>query len=237
MRFVRKSAPAHHQLNTQNAQPPATSTEATSRWQRFGAKSAVIAHALRDQFQLCCYSELRADEAGLGYHIEHVENKGQNPARTFDWNNLAASSLHSDDLAGLNAGDAFGGHAPGKQTAVDMQRFVSCFDPNCPRFFAWTSLGLVVPRLGLTPSEADRARYTIDLLNLNSPYLVNLRARWWDELDQLFQEHQAKGWSLQDLAELDLLPFNDKLSRFFSLTRQFYGRLAEAILAPYPHLQ
>ncbi|EJT4385593.1 TIGR02646 family protein, partial [Salmonella enterica] len=48
---------------------------------------------LNEQYHLCCYSEIRADLRGLGYHIEHVENKSQQPGRTFDYQNLAASAL------------------------------------------------------------------------------------------------------------------------------------------------
>jgi hypothetical protein len=43
-------------------------------------------------------------------------------------------------------------------------------------------------------------------------------------------EHIQKGWSLAHLVQTDLLPTNGKLSRFFSLTRQFYGQVAESVL-------
>lgn len=79
-------------------------------------------------------------------------------------------------------------------------------------------------------TEADNARYTIDLLNLNSAFLINRRRRWWDELDQLLREHVAKDWSLEYLASIDLVPMGGKLSRFFSLTRQFFGDIAERVL-------
>lgn len=192
---------------------------------------------LEEQFRLCCYSELRpgsgADDDGLGCHIEHVENKGQNPARTFDYDNLAASALDSaNDLREwrLQGAVAFGGHAPGKQRACDMKRFVSPHDADCSRFFAYLSDGRVVPSATLDATERDRAGYTIDLLNLNSAFLIERRRRWWDELDRFYEEHRVQGWSVYDLAAIDLLPTNGKLSRFFSTTRQFFGPLAERIL-------
>ena len=52
----------------------------------------------------------------------------------------------------------------------------------------------------------------------------------WDELDELFQEHQAKNWNLPDLVSVDLVPVNGGLSRFFSLSRQFFGNVAEQVL-------
>jgi hypothetical protein len=56
------------------------------------------------------------------------------------------------------------------------------------------------------------------------------RRQWWDELDALYEEHLQKNWSLPDLATVDLVPVNGKLSRFFSLTCQFFGSVAEATL-------
>lgn len=234
MRAIRKSGNGTTYLRQAHCMPPTTDRAATVRWRRFRRhKDAVHQCLLDEQYHLCCYSELRADEEGLGYHIEHVENKSQNPARTFDYPNLAASSLDSaNDLQAFKAqgNEVFGGHAAGKQQAVDMTRFVSCHQPDCPRFFSYISDGRVVPAQGLSPQDTDKADYTIRLLNLNSPYLITLRQQWWDELDQLFQEHQVKGWGLPDLACIDLVPSNQRLSRFFSLTRQFFGPIAEQVL-------
>ena len=233
MRAITKQGYGGYNLGLANANPPTTARDATTRWSSFGHKPAVMSRLLDEQFHLCCYSELRADEEGLGYHIEHVENKSQNPVRTFDYGNLAASALDSsNDLSAFKAQrhEVFGGHAPGKRLACNMALFVSCLQPDCRRFFAYLSDGRVVPAKTLDTHERDRAQYTIDLLNLNSPYLVTLRRNWWDELDQLFEEHVSKEWSLDDLASVDLVPTGSKLSRFFSLTRQFFGQVAEQTL-------
>jgi len=90
--------------------------------------------------------------------------------------------------------------------------------------------GRVVPAAGLNNVQRDQAQYTIDTLNLNSPFLITRRRQWWDELDRLFQEHIDKGWSLPDLVAVDLVPSNGTLSGFFSLTRQFFGPIAEQTL-------
>lgn len=234
MRAITKQDSGGDHLNQAHATPPLTSAQATSRWRSFRRhKQQVLQLLLDEQYHLCCYSELRADQENLGYHIEHVENKSQNPPRTFDYGNLAACALDSgNDLPVFSAQghEVFGGHAPGKQQACDMIRFVSCHHPDCPRFFAYLSDGRIVPALELTAHDQDRAQYTINTLNLNSPYLITLRRQWWNELDELFQEHIAKGWSLTDLAAIDLVPTGNKLSRFFSLTRQFFGNVAEQTL-------
>lgn len=233
MRAIAKQGSGGYQLSQAYAHPPQTPQQATSRWGRFDHKGPMLAALLEEQYHLCCYSELRADQEGLGYHIEHVENKSQNPLRTFDYANLAASAL--DSPIGLQAfaaqgQEVFGGHAVGKQQAVDCNRFISCHQADCQRFFAYLSDGRVVPGQGLTAAERDRAQYTIDTLNLNSPFLLTRRRQWWDELDALYQQHLRDDWNLPDLAAIDLLPTAGKLSRFFSLTRQFFGSIGEQVL-------
>lgn len=190
-------------------------------------------HLLDEQFGLCCYSEIRPDEVGLKFHIEHVENKSQHPQRTFDYTNLAASALDSEtDLHALKrqGAEVFGGHALGKSKGVDMARFISCHQADCSSFFAYLSDGRVVPADGLSRTDDGRARYTIDLLNLNSPYLQDLRQRWWEELEELFEAHIDQDMSLHCLASIDLIPIGAKLSQFFSITRDFFGAIAEEVL-------
>lgn len=234
MRHIRKVGNGGYHLNQSHTNPPQTDIAATSRWKSFGYKQDVIACLLFEQFNLCCYSELRADQHGLDYHIEHVENKGQHPQRTFDYTNLAASAFSSEEispfLAAQPAATLFGGHALGKQRAIDMQRFVSPYLAECAKLFAYISDGRVVPVDGLGDIDIDRVQYTIDILNLNSPYLLTQRRRWWLELEKFFDEHIAGGMDLHCLVCVDLLPRNQLLNSFFSLTRQFYGPIAEEVL-------
>ncbi|MGY2146564.1 retron system putative HNH endonuclease [Pseudomonas azotoformans] len=226
-------------MNNSHANPPSTAKAATSRWSGFGHKQQVLDCLLEEQYGLCCYSEVRPDQAGLGLHIEHVENKSQNPHRTFDYNNLAACALDSKtDLRAFRglASEVFGGHAPGKSEAVDIHRFVSCHQPDCSRFFAYLSDGRIVSADGLSVEDQERASYTIALLNLNSPFLRDLRQRWWDELETLFDEHIEQDMSLHCLAGIDLVPRENQLSPFFSITRNFFGQIAEEVIeqdAPY----
>lgn len=237
MRHVRKQGNGPYALRTAHSNPPKTSDEATTRWGGLRDKDRLRnEYLLEEQFHLCCYSEVRADELGIGFHIEHVHNKRQAPDKTFDYTNLAASAFDSDvglALAARQDWEVFGGHAVGKRGVhepVDMGRFVSPHRPDCHRFFAYLSNGEVVPRDGLTDDEAKSADYTIQLLNLNSPFLVGLRQSWWDELDERWQEHVDRDWSVPHLVETELLPVAGRMEAFFSLTRQFYGAAAEAVL-------
>ncbi|WP_334037534.1 retron system putative HNH endonuclease [Burkholderia gladioli] len=241
MKYIQKQGGAGYHLAQAHSNPPTTSQTATSRWSAFTHKAYVLNQLLDEQHYLCCYTELRSDLEGLGYHIEHIENKSQNPQRTFDYQNFGASAIDSHvgmEILKMDGIIAFGGHAIGKQTACDMTKFISPHHGNCPRFFSYLSDGRVVPSLHLEDTEKSNTQYTIDILNLNSPYLVGKRKKWWQELDDLFQEHLDKNWSISDLISLDIVPSNGRLSNFFSLTRQFFGKVAEEVLAAEaPHLR
>lgn len=228
MRFIHKPGIHNRTLDRANSTPPASGDEARRRWTSFSDKTNLQQQLLDEQYHLCCYSELRADLEGIGYHIEHVQPKSQFPELTFEYRNLTASAVHSDELSQL-AGEVFGGHA--KRSQYDAALFTSCLQADCARYFRYLSDGRVVPAQGLDVTDQARAQYTIDLLNLNSPYLVTHRQKWWDELETLFEEHIANDMSLHYLAAVDLLPRNQKLSPFFSVTRQFFGRIAEDVLA------
>lgn len=232
MRAITKRGTGGFQLNQSHGNPPQTGDQATSRWHGFKHKTTVLEQLFDEQYRLCCYSEIRPDLLGLGSHIEHVQPKSQYPQRTFDYQNLAASALDSESdlkVFKVQAQEVFAGHA--KLDGYDPNLFISCHQSDCARFFAYLSDGRVVPASSLTQNDTAKANYTIALLNLNSPYLLTQRQSWWDELETLFAEHQVKGWSLECLAAVDLVPTNGKLSQFFSLTRKFFGPVAEQVVA------
>jgi uncharacterized protein (TIGR02646 family) len=229
MRAITKSGDGGYQLTRSHESPPVTSEQATSRWSSFGYKADVTQYLLAEQYGLCAYSEVRPDQLGLDTHIEHIEPKSANPARTFDYSNLVLSALSSDDLKTIAETEVFGGHA--KLSQYDALLFVSCLQADCTRYFVYLSTGKIEPSHSLNTGEKAKAQHTIDLLNLNSPYLINLRERWVDELDHLIDQHIQSNMSLPHLAAIDLIPCNDKLSPFFTATRQRFGDIAEQLLA------
>lgn len=232
MRFIKQSPLNVYGLTQANENPPTIQAESTSRWSSFGYKTEVLQRLCRQQCQLCCYSEVRADKLGLEYHIEHIENKSQNPTRTFDESNLAASIFSSDCLKKLQKEDIFGGHTLAKQTSVDITRFVSCYQNDCEHYFAFLSDGRIVPKKNLDPNKKDKAEYTINLLNLNCHFLINLRKQHWDDLDELYEEHLEKNWDLEQLCYLELVSCDNQngLSPFYSLTKQFFGKVADKVI-------
>jgi uncharacterized protein (TIGR02646 family) len=235
MRLIRKEPHFyHHALAMAHQNPPQTSEQANSRWSSFGHKPSLIKELLKEQYYLCAYSEIRTDLLGLGTHIEHIAPKSQNPSRTFDYQNLVACALSDQDLKTIAPAERFGGHK--KLGGYDAAQFISCLEDNCAHYFVYLSDGRIVPNLNLSPTEQANAQYSIDLLNLNCSFLLNRRKRWLEELDALIDEHLDKNHSLTDLAAIDLLPCSDRLSPFFTATRQRFGRIAEQVLQTYPAL-
>ncbi|HGS4620255.1 TPA: retron system putative HNH endonuclease [Vibrio cholerae] len=228
MRAITKRGDGGYHLNCSHQNPPLTADQASSRWSSFGYKSELTECLLAEQYGLCCYSEIRPELLGLGTHIEHIEPKSINPARTFDYANLVLSALSSDDLNKIDKSEVFGGHA--KLSQYDAISFVSCLHADCAKYFVYLSNGYVEPSRSLTLAERSRAQFTIDLLSLNSPYLVNQRKNWLDELDELIDEHIQNNMSLHCLASVDLIPTNNKLSPFFTATRQHFAQIAEQVL-------
>lgn len=237
MRQVKKYGIGTTELQNAHLSPPTSGTNATDQWDKLKRKDALLENCLlAEQYRLCCYSEVRADLLGIGYHIEHVENKSQAPSRTFDYGNLAASAFNSElglQTAKKNGWAVFGGHASGKQGKpglVDMTLFISPHQPGFADFFVYTSDGGIGPRSNLSKQNTLRVEYTIKTLKLDSPYLVSLRRQWWDDLDKDLQEHQINGWDVECLMSLDFMPYKGGLSNFFSLSRQFYQVAADAWL-------
>ncbi|MBX8552305.1 TIGR02646 family protein [Pseudomonas cichorii] len=228
MRHIPKKKSTYKPLHTANLSPPETSQDANFRWSKFGRyKKRLLELLLREQFSVCCYTEIQAEDYKLGYHIEHVLNKSEHPLRTFDYTNLAASVLASDDLKRLKSeglGSAFGGHAQGKIKPINPHLFISPHLTDCERFFAYLSDGRVVPTEKLEEEDKRRAVYTIDMLNLNSQFLIHQRKRWHDEISSYIDQHLSNAQSLDEISKSQLNPVENKLRSFNSLTRQIFNR-------------
>ena len=234
MRFIRKrEAPAR--LCARHANPPSTSKEAKAAWDNFHHKGGITDFLLAEQYGLCAYTEVRPEDHGLGSHIDHLQPRALYPTRTFDYLNLVVSILSSEDLHRIPHDQVFGGHA--KQENYDEGLFVSPLQTDCAAHFIYLSDGRVVPNRLHHHGAQNRANYTIDLLNLNSPYLVNLRKRWMDELDAEIQRLLVDSEALKQLADCELEPTNRKLRSFHTASRQRLGSVAENIIqAHYPEL-
>lgn len=230
MRTIIKGA-GNHFLNQKHLVPPTTAASATSAWDNFKHKPATSAVCSDEQFSLCAFSEINLTAAGLGQHLDHIEPKSRNPARTFDHGNLVLCAIHSNQLKTLARQDVFGGHARGKR--YSSNGFIHPLRSDCRRYFHYASSGYVEPALDLSSSDARKARYTIAVLNLNAPLLVNRRRReieaFEDALDDLLIANDPD--ALNDFAETELCPTAGRLRDFHSALRQRLGKRADAIIA------
>jgi len=239
MKYTAKRKGQPDYLYDRYAHPPETASDAQTKWRRFAGSreyKLLFDALLKEQYGLCAYSEIRPDEHGLGFHVEHIKPKSQYPNQTFDHHNLVLSALSSQDLNALKikyddieesgsepiGSYCFGGHA--KESKYNAELFLSPLQeyPH-NNYFLYRSDGRVVAHPLGSESDQKRAQYTIDLLNLNHPMLVALRKEWIDEIDALIDEHLENDMCLESLASIDLIPINDKLSNFYTATCQRFG--------------
>ena len=107
MRAIHKGE-ADYQLQQRHQNPPISAAEARSAWSNFRGERYARTRdkCLDEQYGLCGYSEIGLDDQDpviddqgqtlsrpLGIHLEHVEPKSHNPARTFDHSNLIACAI------------------------------------------------------------------------------------------------------------------------------------------------
>ena len=210
---------------------PLTALEAEKRWRRYrryDRKEMTRLLLLEEQWWLCAYTELALYDFRYGCHIEHIEPKSQNPACTFDYQNVVVSALDSDSLARFSKADRFGGHFKGNDYDPDM--FISPLMSDSHRYFEYLSSGRVEPAQNLSVEDRSRANYTINLLNLNAPFLVNSRRRWLieieDEIERLLEDDSA----LKHLAECELCDTGGKLREFHSAAKARFGRLGDRVM-------
>ena len=243
MRAITKGS-AHLQLQQRHQNPPTTAAGATAAWDGFrgNRKTETRKRCIEEQYGLCGYSEVSLEgdshiineqgqrvDRSLGVHLEHVEPKSRNPARTFEHANLIACAIDDVKARGLVQGDVFGGHAKGSW--FDPQGFIHPLQPGCRDYFHYQSSGRVVPRSGLIPGDRAKADVTIEKLNLNAPVLVVWRKTWLQQAEVIIDELLDDPVALHDFAEAELLPVNGRLRPFHSGQRALFGSVGEQVCA------
>jgi uncharacterized protein (TIGR02646 family) len=228
MRAITKGRP-HWKLDRRNSHPPTTAEEAEAAWHNFrSGKEGTRNKCFEEQFGLCAYSEIDLVDSGLGMHLDHVEPKSLNPLRTFDHNNLLLSAIDSDQLSRLAAQDVFGGHK--RLNLYSVTDFINPLWRNSRDFFSYNSDGTISPASSLSQSDKDKAEYTINLLNLNAPLLVNRRRHWLEELEKEIGGLLHDWVAVQNFAEAELCATSGKLRQFHSAVRNIFGRLGEDVI-------
>lgn len=207
----------------------ASGTASTNAWNNFGNKAGTRAACLAEQFSLCAYSELLLDETDLGMHLDHVKPKSKFRSDTFSHANLLLSAIDDIGARALMAQDVFGGHARGNR--YHPVWFIHPLKPDSRRFFHYASDGRIEPRRGMSTRDRRRALYTIGVMNLNAPILVNRRRRWIEEIEDEIDKLLGDVAALEYFAMVELCPTGDRLRPFHSAVRSRFGTLGEAVIA------
>jgi uncharacterized protein (TIGR02646 family) len=214
------------QIATHIAVPPERA------WTNFRRKQGTRANCRNEQFGLCAYSEIVLDDNDLGIHIDHVEPKSRRPDRCFDHDNLVLSAISDAKLGDMPKTEVFGGHY--RRDRYSRAGFINPLWSDSRRYFHYAISGKVEPSLGLSASEARKVRYTITVLNLNSPLLVTRRRVWLQVLEEQIALLLSTQAELRQFAEGILCDNAGQLPNFHSASRERFDsldRLGQAVIA------
>jgi len=119
---------------------------------------------------LCCYCE--SEVTPRTSHVEHMAPRSREPARTYEYSNLAASCNggvvehcgHFKDNRNKNPGFFYA-----------STKFCAPHDPTTERLFDYLFDGSVEPASGLNSSDSENATYMIGYIGLDCPRLTGRR--------------------------------------------------------------
>jgi uncharacterized protein (TIGR02646 family) len=162
----------------------------------------------QEQNGLCCYCELEVeDDHG---HIEHMEPRSHNRARTYDYSNLAVSCNggHTEHC----------GHYKDNRSGYswDVGRFLPPHDSATKELLTYVPDGSVQA----TASDPGRASYLIGYLGLDCPRLTDRRREHARSLIDTLGDQPPQ--DLVDWLRKEYLQTNahDRLKQFYSLSKQ-----------------
>ena len=120
-------------------------------WAGFKGTAEVRQALLPVQKHICAYCEIELEECppGIGFHIEHILSKTNNPSLTFEWTNLMLSCFQTGNEIPKGQFDSEPiscGHSPLKRSNnYDPVLFIKPTEPDCQRYFFYELDGRVVP--------------------------------------------------------------------------------------------
>ena len=82
--------------------------------------------------------------------------------------------------------------------------------------------------------STDSVEKTIRILDLNVQRLRTARKDYWDNLSSKMPAYRGNPNAMEEWARSRLLPKNGALSKFFTVSRSYFGPLGEAILEEEP---
>ena len=166
---------------------------------------------LREEQQgLCCYCELEV--AKNNSHIEHMEPRSRNPARTYDYSNLAVScNGGTKEHCGHYKDDSH----KNRNHAWDGMRFKPPHDQTTSGLFHYLQDGSI----SSTKEDMTKAIYLIGYLGLDCPRLTERRRMHAQALIDTLGEQpdpDVLAWLSQDYLQPDA---SGHLKQFYSLSK------------------
>lgn len=229
MKFIPVSSEIPRLLQSCKTRQPIPENPSVA-WKRFTKRSASrnqLRTALHTRQQgLCAYCEITledTDNQNIGSHVDHILPKEKHPDLTFEYNNLVLScfatggELKTDekDTAPVSCG-----HAQLKRTNnFDESLFIKPTDTDCEHFFSFELDGEVIADPKLNSSDTDKAKHTLEVLNLNCLRLKRLREDTLTQLYQIFDELQNDNDVLKRFLIMEL----QETKSFINARKQHFG--------------
>lgn len=167
MHIIRRDPPQAFQ-DFQNKEHPTVWDEITSRRSLYTeCRDALV----KEQHGLSAYTELKLDLKNHQAHIDHFRKRAlynQPRKHIFDWYNFVVDNHNSD--YGADHKDKMVHSVEGNERLVDP------IHESPEHYFEYDMAGQILPSEGLTPSEKEKAEYTIKAFNLNHRSLVEIRS-------------------------------------------------------------
>ena len=126
--------------------------------------------AYDEQSGVCAYTELPLDTVKSTIHLDHFRRKGIYQHLRFEWNNLFAAvkdnrfgSDYKDNLVKSN----------NEQQIYSV--ILSPLTNQLQQYFHYSTNGEIEPSSGLSDTEKEKAKATIDIFHMNESELVSRR--------------------------------------------------------------
>lgn len=190
---------------------------------------------------LCGYCEIDLREGDR--QVEHVIPVSASPARALDPGNMIACCRGgaSDDTGIRGDRERFSpregscGHA--KNDTADPDFVDPRTLPELPSLTRVRPDGRIeadTNACAVANRSAARVEKTIEILGLNVQRLRTARKDYWENLSRKMPDYHGNPNATRDWARGRLLPKNGVLPKFFTVSRSYFGKLGERVLAQHP---
>lgn len=187
----------------------------------------------------CCEIDLREGDR----QVEHVIPVSASPARALDAANMIAccrgGASDDTDIRGdrerFSPREGSCGHA--KNDTADPDFVDPRTLPELPSLTRVRPDGRIeadTNACSVANRSADRVEKTIEILGLNVQRLRTARKDYWNNLSRKMPAYHGNPNATRDWARGRLLPKNGALPKFFTVSRSYFGKLGERILAQHP---